>query len=156
MTTAKPILHGIMPNMLAHEGIWEGVYRHVDLAGDTIDIHHVRVECVFPSKGPFAYIQKNLFSWPDGTEKHAVLEGELRREESGDRLWFDHETFSGISWETEKGLILLDLDRKDDPRANFYEIICMGSSGRDRARTWHWFKDGALFKRTLCDERRVA
>ncbi len=147
----KPILAGIMPGMLAHEGLWRGIYRHVDVAGQEIDTHQAQVECIFPSQGPYAYIQKNLFTWPDGRETQATLNGVLQ----GNKLWFDHETFSGISWETNKGLLLLDLDRKDDPGANFYEIICMGQSGVDRARTWHWFKDGKLFKRTLCDEQRV-
>lgn len=152
ITTPKPILDGIMPAMLAHEGVWNGTYRHIDLAGETVDLHQARVECIFPNNGPWAYIQKNLFTWDDGRERRVTLHGELRDA----KLWFDHETFSGTSWETDKGLVLLDLDRKDDPGANFYEIICMGASGMDRARTWHWFKDGKLFKRTLCDERRTS
>ena len=140
-----------MPGMLAHEGVWEGVYRHVDLNGAQVDRHEARVECRFPAAGRHAYVQKNLFTWPDGREHHAELHGAER----AGKLWFDHETFCGTAWETDKGLILLDLDRKDDPGAHFYEIICMGASGRDRARTWHWFRDGRLFKRTLCDERKV-
>lgn len=152
MTDSIAILHGIMPAMLDHEGIWCGTYRHVDVNGAELDTHEAQIECIFPHEGRWAYIQQNLFTWSDGREYRATLHGELR----AGKLWFDHETFSGTSWETDKGLILLDLDRKDDPGANFYEIICMGSSGVDRARTWHWFRDGRLFKRTLCDERKVA
>ena len=148
----RPILTGIMPAMLKHAGVWEGVYRHVDSANVEIDRHEARVECLFPNEGPFAYIQKNLFTWDDGKEYRSTLEGVLR----DDKLWWDNDMFSGCSWESEFGLILLNLNRKDDPGANFYEIICLGDDGNHRARTWHWFKDGKPFKRTLCDERRVA
>ena len=70
-------------------------------------------------------------------------------------MWWDTETFHGSAWETHDGLVLLNLDRKDDPGARFFEIIMMGDTGEHRARTWHWFKDGQLYKRTLCNESRV-
>lgn len=50
---------------------------------------------------------------------------------------------------------MLKLDRKDIPGAYFLEVIILSENNIDRARTWHWFKDGQLFQRTLCDERRV-
>ncbi len=148
---AKPLLADIMPAMVKHAGVWEGVYRHVDLDNNAIENHRSRVECIFPTEGPFGYIQKNLFQWDDGREYRSVLNGELRE----NKLWWDNDSFDGCSWETDFGLILLNLNRKDDPGANFYEIICMGDSGNYRSRTWQWFKDGKLFKRTLCDEQRV-
>lgn len=147
----KPLLTGIMPAMLRHAGTWQGVYRHVDDENRPVDEHRATVECLFPSEGPHAYIQHNHFQWDDGREYRATLEGTLR----DGKLWWDNDSFSGCAWETEHGLILLNLARKDDPGANFYEIICLGDDGTHRARTWHWFKDGRLFKRTLCDERRA-
>jgi hypothetical protein len=36
------------------------------------------------------------------------------------------------------------------------EVIVMGEGGHHRARTWHWFREGRLVRRTLCDEQRVA
>ncbi len=147
----QPLLANIMPAMISHEGLWRGTYRHFDAEGRSVDTHSAEVECLFPTDGPYAYIQKNLFRWDDGREYRATLNGVLR----DDKLWWDNDQFHGCAWETDHGLILLNLDRKDDPGANFYEIICMGSDGRHRARTWHWFKDGRLFKRTLCDEVRV-
>lgn len=137
--------------MMKHEGTWTGVYRHVDTDNKLVDQHQARVECIFPSKGPYAYIQKNLFRWDDGREYSSTLNGVLR----DGKLWWDNENFDGCAWETDFGLILLNLNRKDDPGANFYEIICLGDDGHHRARTWHWFKDGRLFKRTLCDEHRL-
>jgi len=146
-----PLLADVMPHMLKHAGVWRGTYRHVDANGDHLETHQAQVECVFPSAGAYAYIQKNLFTWDDGREYRARLEGVLR----DGKLWWDNDNFSGCGWETDFGLILLNLDRKDDPGANFYEMICMGDDGKHRARTWHWFKDGRLFKRTLCDEVKV-
>ncbi|WP_371398132.1 hypothetical protein [Fretibacter rubidus] len=144
--------HAHMPAMRAHAGTWEGVYTHINRDAEILDKHAVNVRCEFPSSGDYVYVQHNHFTWDDGREYRATLPGTYR----DGRLWWDLETFSGSAWETKDGLILLNLDRKDDPGANFFEIIAMGSTGQQRSRTWHWFKDGALFKRTLCDEWKVS
>ncbi len=140
-----------MPSMLRHEGIWEGVYTHVDEKATIIDQHRARVVCEFPTDGPFVYIQHNHFIWGDGREHKVQLPGVFR----DGRLWWDTETFHGSAWETSDGLVLLNLDRKDEPGASFFEMIALGDTGKHRARTWHWFKDGKLFKRTLCDETLI-
>ena len=44
----------------------------------------------------------------------------------GDHLWFDTPTFIGKSWETADGVVLLNLQRKDEPGAHFVEVIIMG------------------------------
>ena len=144
--------HQNMPAMLDHEGTWEGVYTHIDRNAEVIDKHKVQVICEFPTSGQYAYIQHNHFTWDDGREFKMDLPGVYR----DGRLWWDLETFSGSAWQTKDNLILLNLDRKDDPGANFFELIAMGSTGKHRSRTWHWFKDGQLFKRTLCDEWKVS
>jgi hypothetical protein len=152
-TKARPMpaLSDVMPTILRHAGVWEGVYRHVDTTGALIDQHRTRVRCEFPSSGPYAYIQYNHFLWDDGRELKAELPGVLR----DGKLWWDTPTFHGYSWETDDGILLLNLTRKDEPGAHFFEIITLGSTGDYRARTWQWFKDGRLYKRTLCDEQRV-
>ena len=147
----RAALARVFPSILRHEGRWHGTYVHLDADANLIDRHDTEVVCEFPDTGPFAYIQHNRFRWADGRESTARLEGELR----GERLWWDAATFSGWAWETREGLILLDLERKDDPGARFYEIIVTAPDGQSRARTWHWIKDGRLFKRTLCDEQRA-
>ena len=140
-----------MPGMMRHEGVWEGVYRHLGPDAELVDQHDARIECIFPASGPHVYVQQNTFTWPDGAVKKATLPAIFR----DGKLWWDVETFSGWAWETAFGLVLLNLARKDDPGANFFEMIALGESGLHRARTWHWFKDGALTRRTLCDEIRV-
>lgn len=144
-------LAAVFPSILRHEGVWTGIYTHLDEQAAIVDRHEAEVRCEFPEHGPFAYVQHNRFRWPDGREQTARLDGELR----GERLWWDTPAFHGWAWETREGLILLDLERKDDPGARFYEIIVTAPDGKTRARTWHWFREGRLFKRTLCDERRA-
>ena len=140
-----------MPAMLAHKGQWKGTYRHLDDQGNIIDQHRSDVICEFPDNGPYAYIQYNHFTWPDGRESRSELPGVYRE----NRLWWDTETFRGCAWETHDGLVLLNLERKDEPGARFFEIIIMGETGDFRSRTWHWFKQGRLYKRTLCEETRM-
>ncbi len=141
-----------MPSMRHHEGVWKGVYRHVDSDGAPLDTHCVTIRCELPDHGPYAYIQHNHFVWDDGREYHATLPGTLR----DGRLWWDVDTFHGYSWETFDGILMLNLTRKDEPGANFFEMITLGGTGEFRSRTWQWFRDGRLYKRTLCDERLVS
>lgn len=144
-------LKEIMPSILLHEGVWEGEYQHIDIDGNIIDRHASRVECVFPEFGDEVYIQKNHFTWADGREHEVEFGGVLE----GERIFWDTPTFSGYGWVASPNIFLLELDRKDVKGASFSEAIVLGSNGRDRARTWHWFKDGKCYQRTLCNERLV-
>ena len=144
--------HDKMPTMRKHAGTWEGVYTHVNRNAEIIDRHVVKVRCEFPETGKYVYIQHNHFSWDDGREFKMQLPGIYKDE----RLWWDTPTFHGSAWQTKDDIILLNLTRKDDPGAMFFEMITLGSDGTNRSRTWQWFKDGKLFKRTLCDEWKVS
>lgn len=141
-----------MPAMLRHAGEWEGIYRHVDRDFRLIDEHRMWTGCEFPATGEFAYIQHNKLSWPDGrTAEHrfgGTWDGEL--------LHWNTDRFTGFGWETLDGIVTLRLDRKDDPGVHFVEMINLSTDGNTRSRTWQWFKDGVPFRRTLCDEWRVA
>ncbi len=147
----RALLARAMPALLRHEGTWRGVYRHFGPDGRLEDAHETEVACRFPEDGPHAYVQHNRFKWADGRVRTSVLPGRLE----GDRLWWDVETFHGYAWQTRDDVILLNLTRKDEPGAHFIETIILGATGTHRARTWHWFRDGRLFRRTLCDESRV-
>ena len=139
------------PAHRAHLGIWEGTYRHIDLKAQQEELIRSRVICEFPD-GEVFYRQRIHLTHEDGSVTEAGFDGYDR----GDHLWFDTPTFIGKSWETEDGVVLLNLQRKDEPGAHFVEVIIMGEGSQNRARTWHWFKDGQLYRRTLCDEVRVA
>ena len=146
--TKEPRVADAMPSLLRHSGVWRGTYTHQDVGGTILDRHKSKVTCEFPESGPYAYIQSNIFTWEDGRTEAYKLFGVLR----GDKLWWDAPKFHGCAWQTHEGLILLHLTRRDEPGANLFEIIALGESGTHRARTWHWFRDGRPYKRTLCDE----
>ena len=80
-----------MPTMREHEGVWEGIYTHIDENARIIDRHNVRIRCEFPEEGIFAYIQHNHFIWSDGREVKTQLPGVYR----DGRLWWDTDTFHG-------------------------------------------------------------
>ena len=142
----------MFPATRAHAGIWEGVYTHIDVNAQIEDSHKTRVVCEFPDDGGEVFYRQHIsFRWEDGRARDDLFEGIPR----DGVLWYDTPTFHGKSWETDDGLILLNLARKDEPGANFFEIIAMGEGGKHRARTWHWFRQGKLYRRTLCDETRV-
>lgn len=140
------------PATRAHEGVWEGVYTHLNANAEIEDRHEARVICEFPAGSDVFYRQHIRFTWADGRRHEDVFEGYVR----GAVIQYDTPRFYGKSWETEDGLVLLNLHRKDEPGASFFELIAMGDTGKHRARTWHWFRDGRLFRRTLCDESRIA
>lgn len=141
----------VMPALLRHEGIWTGTYRTVNLQGETVDEHQSRVECLFPERGPWHYVQRNEFTWADGRRRQIEFGGELR----DDRIYWDTDRFSGYGWATLDDVVLLTLDRKDVANASFTEIIVLGKNPANRARTWHWFRNGMLYQRTLCDEQKA-
>lgn len=144
-------LQKVMPAMLAHEGTWEGTYRFVDMNGSVTDEYKSHIVCEFPDDGPWVYVQKNHYAWDDGR----VFETEFGGELQGDRIFWDTDRFSGFGWVTHNDIVMLRLDRKDNPGESFSEMIQIGADGMHRFRTWQWFRDGRPFQRTLCDERRV-
>jgi len=140
-----------LPEMLKHEGVWAGTYTHLDIGGNVIDTYKSRIECIFPEEGEAVYIQKNSYTWDDGRVVNTTFDGILL----DDKIYWDTETFQGYGWESGN-CVLLTLDRKDDPGASFTEIIIIGEDNNHRVRTWHWFKHGKCFQRTLCNEIRVS
>ena len=140
------------PGHIAHQGTWTGTYRHLNAEGEQEQLIRSKVVCEFPASGGVFYRQSIELTHEAGAVHHAQFDGVAR----DDHVWFDTPTFIGRSWETKDGVILLNLQRKDEPGAHFVEAIIMADGGRHRARTWHWFKDGKLYRRTLCDETRLA
>ncbi len=141
-------LKKLMPAIYKHQGIWHGEYQTVDQNGTLIDQHQSRVECIFPESGKNVYIQRNRFTWPDKREIEMSFSGELQ----GNRLYWNTDAFHGYGWQASDHIFLLELQRKDVPGASFTEVIVLDQMEKTRARTWHWFKDGKCYQRTLCNE----
>lgn len=149
MTGWRALLARNMPNMLAHEGYWDGAYRHIAADGHLLDEHRTLTWCEFPDDGAHAYIQHSRLIWPDGRRATYEFGGTYR----DGRLYWDTDRFAGHGWESE-GVLMLRLARKDAPGASYTEMIEIAEDGQSRARTWQWFRGGRPYKRTLCDERR--
>jgi len=143
-------LRTAMPSIVAHEGEWDGTYRHIAADGTPLDEHRTRTSCIFPDEGPDHYVQHSRLSWTDGRREEYRFGGTLRK----GLLRWDTERFHGFGWESE-GVLMLRLERRDVPGAFYVEMINMAPDGKSRARTWQWFRDGRPWKRTLCDEWRI-
>ena len=51
---------------------------------------------------------------------------------------------------------MLSWTRKDMPGSYLYEMIQINANSDKRARTWHWFQDDEIVKRTCIRENRIA
>ncbi|KRB40148.1 MAG: DUF3598 domain-containing protein [Pseudomonadota bacterium] len=140
-----------MPVLARHEGDWEGVYIHVDIDNKEIDRHRSKLQCMFPAEGPFAYHQINTYIWDDGREEEIHFPATFR----DNRIWWDTDRIEGSAWEIDERTVVLTWTRKGEPGTYLYEMIQLSEDGQHRGRTWHWFNEDKLFKRTCIKETRV-
>lgn len=140
-----------MPVLARHEGEWEGAYIHVDAENRELDRHRSHLSCQFPAEGPFAYRQINTYTWDDGREEVIPFPATYRDH----RIWFDTDRIQGSAWEIDDRTVVLNWVRRDQPGTYLYEMIQISADNSHRGRTWHWFADDKLFKRTCITERRV-
>lgn len=140
-----------MPVLVRHEGVWEGEYIHVDPSNAVLDRHHSRLQCRFPAEGPHAYYQINTYSWDNGRVEEIHFPATYR----DGRIWWDTDRIDGSAWEIDRRTVMLMWTRKDLPGTYLYEMIQISDDGNNRGRTWHWFENDVLVKRTCIKERRV-
>lgn len=144
-------LRNAMPVLARHEGEWEGEYIHVDADNREIDRHRSHLKCSFPEGGPFAYYQINTYRWADGRTEEVHFPATYR----DGRIWWDTDRIEGSAWEVDARTVMLTWVRKDEPGAYLYEMIQISADGDHRGRTWHWFENDQLVKRTCIKERRI-
>jgi hypothetical protein len=140
-----------MPLLARHEGDWKGTYRYIDPSSKITDQHESLITCDFPAEGEFAYRQTNRYKWADGKEE--IIDFPATYQDR--RIYFDTERLKGYAWEVDDKTIVLTWVYNADPNVYLYEMIQLDKTGNHRHRTWHWFKDGVCFQRTLIDENRV-
>lgn len=139
-----------MPVLVRHEGDWVGTYTLLDLEGGVLDKHASHLTCQFPEGGPYAYYQINRYQWSDGKYEEHQFPGVYR----DNKLWFDTDRIQGNAWEVDDSTIILHFTYKTVPAMYLYEMIQISPCNNYRARTWHWFKDHQIFRRTLIQEKR--
>lgn len=140
-----------MPVLARHEGEWVGTYTHMDADHKIVDQHRSHLKCTFPADGPHAYHQINRYMWTDGREEEHHFPAAYR---NGRILW-DTDRISGYAWELDARTVALTWTRKDMPGWYLYEMIQISEDNTNRARTWHWFENDILVRRTLIQEKRV-
>lgn len=141
-----------MPVLARHEGSWDGEYIHVDAGNVEIDRHRAELSCSFPAEGPYAYYQVNVYTWPDGRRE----EHHFPATYADGQIFWDTDRIVGRAWEIDHRTVVLTWTRKGEPGTYLYEMIQISEDGMSRGRTWHWFVDDQLVKRTCIKERRVA
>jgi len=140
-----------MRSLSRQDGVWEGSYHLIDHEGKTLDYHQSRIEVRFPDSGPHHYTQMNHFWWPDGRQVRGEYPGVCR---DGILHW-DNALIRGTARAVDELSTVLTWRRQDTPGAYLYEIIVINENNDQRSRTWHWFRDGVLYQRTLIEERRL-
>ena len=154
-TTTETIREG-MPVLARHEGEWAGVYVDLDADGHEVRRADSHLSCLFPPEGGVDYHQINRYNWDDGTYEENHFPAQYR----DGRIWWDTDRIIGSAWELgqddKRRTVCLTWDRKDLPGVYFYEMIQISDDGTARNRTWHWFKDDRLYKRTIIKEHRVS
>ena len=145
-------LKGKMPFLKDHEGVWEGYYRYYDQDGLKIDEHRSRLLCRVVNDTD--YHQTNLYRWKDGKSEDRDFPAQIK----DNRLFFSGPIdgwAAKVDLDDYQRTLLLYWERKNEPDMYLYEMIQVSNDGNNRARTWHWFKNGILAKRTLIDEVKL-
>jgi hypothetical protein len=136
-----------------HVGVWEGEYTHLDPRTRAVQerlLFRIRVEC--PAADGTHYRQTSRYFRPDGSEEELVYSGSAQ----GDRVAFDTGRITGACWKIDEDALYLTFAFSEQPSGRIAEMIQLSADGRHRARTWHWFDSGALWRITLVRERRVS
>ncbi len=140
-----------MPVLARHEGEWVGTYILIDLEGNILDKHNSHLICQFPEDARYPYYQINKYTWSDGKHEEHQFPAAYRDK----KIWFDLERMQGNAWEADESTIILTFSYKAMPGTYLYEMIQISPCNNHRARTWHWFKDDQIFRRTLIQEERL-
>lgn len=143
-----------MPVLARHEGVWEGTYRFITPQLEILDQYDFHIEVSFPDdgKGGITYQQLSHYTWPDGRKGAIDFVAEYRDK----AVVFDTDLITGRMWEIDDDTLYLTFGFPDQPGVRVCEMIQLAKNDRDRARTWHWFRDERLFQLTLVEETRIA
>ncbi|MGC1309862.1 MAG: DUF3598 family protein [Phormidesmis sp.] len=156
-STANPNIREAMPVLVRHEGQWLGTYTTIDNEGIVLDQHQSRITCQFPAGQSHPYYQTNRYTWFDSEgSENKVQEYQFPGTYRDKSLWFDTERIEGRAWEADNRIVILKFAYKDISDTYVYEMIHISDCNNHRGRTWHWFKQGEIYQRTLIKEKRIS
>ncbi len=146
-----------MPVLARVAGCWTGSYTEVDMAGVVIDQYRFDLEISFPEVSGAAYRQKTRYTWNDGRVVNLVFDAGFEITAEGrPRICWDHPLMAGELFEVDDRTLQLRFAYKGDDKIAVQEAMFLSEDGQHRMRTWHWYKDGAPYRKTLVDEVRSA
>lgn len=148
-----------MPLLASREGVWDGIYRHLDADCKLLDEHRSRLFIRFKPDAEFPYHQTNYYTWEDGrTEVHDMP---CRYVNGSREVVFDSPRIKGmvreLSDDPKRRSTFLYWERPELPEVYFYEMINVTDCGRFRSRVWQWIREGeGLIRRTLIQEKKIS
>lgn len=141
-----------MPLLARQEGNWTGTFIHIDPKGKVLDEHTAELQCLFPKKGKYPFVQINKYIWADGK----VQEMELPALFKNGSLNWRAPHIDGKLWQVGDGETLMaKWVHKGDTRNHLIETIHLHKFDQERTRNWIWFRNEKLFRRTLINEKRA-
>lgn len=152
------VISSRMPLVASQAGVWEGEYVHLDADHNVIDRHSSRLVCrLFDGEdGQARLAQTNIYEWADGTREIRYFDGVFR----DDRVWFDTVNINGwtasIAQDETDRTIMVGWVRAGEPDFRYYEMITIAEDNEAKNRTWHWYRKGRLFQRTVINENRIS
>lgn len=152
------IIAAKLPLVADQAGVWDGEYVHLNEHHEIIDRHRSRLICRLDdgADGKAKLSQTNIYTWADGTQEIRFFEGVFR----GDRLWIKNALIDG--WTAAMELdptgrtIMVGWTRAHEPDLRYYEMITVAEDNEAKNRTWHWYRKGRLFQRTIINETQVS
>jgi hypothetical protein len=155
---AGPKLRSKLPVLARHEGVWEGVFRRYNPAGDKMtEFKSQLITRFFPdAQWPDIYHQTNRYTKDDGSVQVLETKGVFK----DDRLHFESDRVKGWTiddpTDPHKRQCLLFMEYTNDPGAYVYEMIQLSDDGRSRTRMTQFVKEGRTQMRTTIDEQKVS
>lgn len=146
------------PIVAEQAGVWKGEYVHLDASHKIIDRHQSQLVCrlLDGPDGEAKLSQTNIYDWPDGTREIRYFDGVFKV----DRVWISNDLIDGwtgaVAMDPTNRTIMVGWTRPREPDFRYYEMITVAEDGNAKNRTWHWYRKGRLFQRTLINEVRIS
>ncbi len=140
------------------EGVWEGVFRRVDLEGEIIETLPSRITVrLLPDGEAYDYHQINLLN-PDSDEEQRI---ESHGKWDVDRLRFFNERLEGwakaVAADEAGQTSVFLMEFKDGSGLTVSEVVSFRPGDPDaRMRATQYMRDGQVVRRTLIDEIKVS
>lgn len=150
-SAADTIYQGL-PLIALNEGRWDGTYRFVRPNGELVEQYAFRIRVSLSEDNARAYRQDSYYTYPDGQTRSIVFEAAYAE----GKLTWDNGRIYGRLWEISTDTLYLTFGFNAQPEITCHEMIQTAADGQRRGRTWLWYRNGALDRYTLIDERRVA